>query len=242
MSVLKRDLDAKARSERFRIAFRLPANEKLDGDEECTLWTPYNKQHVKDLVTLIIPLRDVTVVEKVDNSVSGNLINRAILVTIKNKTNFTFSQFNDRNLILEKVSDFLSKQQILPSNKSISEDAKTAQEKSVEMEFQPALLSLFSHTDGVELSPKKEAQEAAKMNLWDLHLAEFGRGMCMYRTHNTQELVLKGIPDNLRGEMWMVFSGALNEMATHPNYYADIVKQSAGHSSIATDEIERDLH
>ncbi|GFS17024.1 TBC1 domain family member 9, partial [Elysia marginata] len=68
------------------------------------------------------------------------------------------------------------------------------------------------------------------------------QGMCMYRTHNTQELVLKGIPDNLRGEMWMVFSGALNEMATHPNYYADIVKQSAGHSSIATDEIERDLH
>ncbi|RUS90405.1 hypothetical protein EGW08_001810 [Elysia chlorotica] len=234
MSVLKRDLDAKARSERFRIAFRLPAVEKLDGDEECKLWTPYNKQHVwgrlylspgymcfasrvKDLVTLIIPLREVTVVEKVDNSASGNLINRAIVVTIKNKTNFTFSEFSDRNLILEKVSDFLSKQQ-------------------------PALLSLFSHTEGVELSPKKEAQEAAKLSVWELHLAEYGRGMCMYRTHNTQELVLKGIPDSLRGEMWMVFSGALNEMATHPNYYAEIVRQSAGHASIATDEIERDLH
>lgn len=259
MSVLKRDLDAKARSERFRIAFRLPATEKLDGDEECTLWTPYNKQHVwgrlylspgymcfasrvKDLVTLIIPLREVTVVEKVDNSVSGNLINKAILVTIKNKTNFTFSQFHDRNLILEKVSDFLSKQQVLPSNKSISEDFNSSQEPIVEYEFQPALLSLFSHTDGVEISPKKEAQEAAKKNLWELHIAEYGRGMCMYRTHNTQELVLKGIPDNLRGEMWMIFSGALNEMATHPNYYADIVRQSAGHSSIATDEIERDLH
>ena len=39
------------------------------------------------------------------------------------------------------------------------------------------------------------------------------RGMCMYRTHNTQELVLKGIPDSLRGEMWMVFSGAFNEVS-----------------------------
>ncbi|GFO20932.1 TBC1 domain family member 9 [Plakobranchus ocellatus] len=259
ISLLKRDLDAKARSERFRIAFRLPATEKLDGDEECTLWTPYNKQHVwgriylspeymcfasrvKDLVTLIIPLRDVTVVEKVDNSASGNLINRAILVTIKNKTNFTFSQFQDRNLILEKLSDFLCRQQVLPSV-SISEDSKASQESAAsELEFQPALLSLFSHSEGQELSPQKEAQEAAKKNLWELHLAEYGRGMCMYRTHNTQDLVLKGIPDSLRGEMWMVFSGALNEMATHPNYYAEIVKQSLGHSSIATDEIERDLH
>ncbi|CAG5132488.1 unnamed protein product [Candidula unifasciata] len=257
MSVLKRDLDAKARSERFRLAFRLPVTEKLDGDEECTLWTPYNKQHVwgrlylsnnyicftsrvKDLVTLIIPLRDVSLVERIDNSVSGNLINKAILVTTKNKTNFTFSEFQDRNFILERISDFLSRQPTM-QRPSVSED-KNAENDAVELNFQPALMSIFSTSEHSELSPKDEAKEAAKEHLWDLHFAEFGRGMCMYRTHDTLQLVLKGIPDQYRGEMWMVFSGAVNEMATHPNYYADIVKQSKGHSSIATDEIERDLH
>lgn len=35
----------------------------------------------------------------------------------------------------------------------------------------------------------------------------------MYRTHKTRELILKGIPDNLRGEIWMTFSGAINEVS-----------------------------
>ncbi|KAK6973003.1 TBC1 domain family member 9B [Biomphalaria glabrata] len=257
MSLLKRDLDAKARSERFRLAFRLPVTEKLDGDEECTLWTPFNKQHVwgrlylsnnymcfasrvKDLVTMIIPMRDITVAERVDNSVSGNLINKAIFITTKNKINFTFSEFHDRNLILEKISDFLSKQPIVNRTTSVSEEKNSDQDQ--DLEFQPALMGLFSIKEAEEMLPKDEAKEAAKEHLWDLHFAEFGRGMCMYRTHDTHQLVLKGIPDRYRGEMWMVFSGAVNELATHPNYYAEIVKQSKGHSSIATEEIERDLH
>lgn len=64
----------------------------------------------------------------------------------------------------------------------------------------------------------------------------------MYRTHKTHELMLKGLPEKYRGEMWMLFSGALNEMATNPGYYADLVQQSSGKYTMATEEIERDLH
>lgn len=46
MLILKRDLDSRALSENYKITFRLPMNEKLDGSMPCTLWTPYNKQHV----------------------------------------------------------------------------------------------------------------------------------------------------------------------------------------------------
>ena len=33
-------------NDHFRLAFNLPAAEKLDGDTDCVMFTPYNKQHV----------------------------------------------------------------------------------------------------------------------------------------------------------------------------------------------------
>lgn len=37
-------------------------------------------------------------------------------------------------------------------------------------------------------------------------------------------------------------AGAVNDMATHPGYYSELVEQSLGTSTLATEEIERDLH
>lgn len=88
----------------------------------------------------------------------------------------------------------------------------------------------------------KGAKEKMKEESWNIHFFEYGRGMCMYRTAKTRELVLKGIPESLRGELWLLFSGAWNEMVTHPGYYAELVEKSLGKYSLATEEIERDLH
>lgn len=71
-----RDLDARAKNERYRSMFRLTQDERLDGHTDCTLWTPFAKMHVvgqlfisnnyicfnsreEDLCQLIIPLREV---------------------------------------------------------------------------------------------------------------------------------------------------------------------------------------
>lgn len=40
----------------------------------------------------------------------------------------------------------------------------------------------------------------------------------------------------------LMFTGAINEMATHPGYYEDLVEKSMGKYNLATEEIERDLH
>lgn len=42
--------------------------------------------------------------------------------------------------------------------------------------------------------------------------------------------------------LFFFFIGAVNEMATHPGYYEDLVEKSMGKYNLATEEIERDLH
>ena len=259
MSSIKRDLDARARSDAFRSLFRLPLSAKLDGDVDCMLMTPYNKHYVwgrlylssgyicygsrvQDLVTLVLPVREIQLVEKMDNTTGNELGNNALLITTKGKTNYIVSQLPQREMILEKISDFLSCQNIplSPTMQSLKSKGSTSEigKEDANIQFQPALVSLFNRRDSDELS----AKETVKEHLWNVHFAEFGRGVCMYRTHKTQDLVLKGLPEKYRGEIWMLFSGAINEMATHPGYYTDLVEKSSGKYSLATDEIERDLH
>uniref|UniRef100_A0A8B9L384 TBC1 domain family member 9 n=1 Tax=Astyanax mexicanus TaxID=7994 RepID=A0A8B9L384_ASTMX len=104
-----------------------------------------------------------------------------------------------------------------------------------------ALMTMYRRRSPEEFNPKL-AKEFLKEQAWKNHFTEYGQGVCMYRTDKTKELVLKGIPENMRGELWLLFSGAINEMATHPGYYEDLVEKSMGKYNLATEEIERDLH
>ncbi|XP_041466902.1 TBC1 domain family member 9B-like [Lytechinus variegatus] len=312
VSSLKRDLDARARSEAYRRVFRLPVAEKLDGNIPCTLWAPYSKSHVggtmylsrnyicfasriKNLVQVVIPMRDVTVVEKVENS---SLINQGLHISTRAKMTFLFAQLTDRDFLVQHISDFLAKttENARPTGDSISiassnegsitrstadpmqsllsssfgsnesdpssnyssmmyystvltdlndydnnaspETSSESPNHSVAFQLQPALVKLFNRRGSDEIS----ARETVKEHLWNMHFKEYGRGVCMYRTVETQHLIIKGLPDSLRGEMWMLYSGAINEMATQPGYYQSLVEQSLGRETIATDEIERDLH
>uniref|UniRef100_A0A8C2X1R9 TBC1 domain family member 9B n=1 Tax=Cyclopterus lumpus TaxID=8103 RepID=A0A8C2X1R9_CYCLU len=192
---------------RYRMAFRLTQDERLDGHTDCTLWTPFAKMHVvgqlfisnnyicfnsreEDLCQLIIPLREV-------NMLFVDDLSRCLSSIIN----------------LYRISDFLQR----------TPDSSWGDTSP---------LSLIGH------SMKEKMKEEA----WNIHFSEFGRGVCMYRTSRTRDLVLNGIPERLRGELWLLFSGAQNEMATHPGYYGDLVEQAMGLCSLATEEIERDLH
>ena len=44
-SFVKRDLDARKKTEAYVSQFSLPLEEKLDGKVECFLFTPYNKKY-----------------------------------------------------------------------------------------------------------------------------------------------------------------------------------------------------
>ena len=57
------------------------------------------------------------------------------------------------------------------------------------------------------LHPPFQAKEFLKEQAWKIHFAEYGQGICMYRTEKTRELVLKGVPESMRGELWLLLSG-----------------------------------
>uniref|UniRef100_A0AAR2JX34 TBC1 domain family member 9 n=1 Tax=Pygocentrus nattereri TaxID=42514 RepID=A0AAR2JX34_PYGNA len=282
VSALKRDLDARAKNERYRALFRLTQDERLDGHTDCTLWTPFAKMHVvgqmfvsnnyicfasreEDLCQLIIPLREVSIVEKADSS---SVLPSPLSISTKNKMTFLFANLKDRDFLVQRISDFLQRtpdrlcgltgQSVSHSNTKGSPSTPTSlpptppvlgtgelplvQHYSSSLPTaKQGLLSIYQKDQTEDLGPKA-TKEKMKEESWNIHFFEFGRGVCMYRTSKTRDLVLKGIPESLRGELWLLFSGAQNEMATHPSYYAELVEQAMGRCTLATEEIERDLH
>lgn len=293
--ILKRELDARALSETYRRIFRLPSKEKLDGFIACSLFTPYNKQSVwgklylfdnyicfaskataSNVVTVIVPFREVTYIEKINNSNSG--LTNPILISTNSKANFVFSSIDDRDLLIKKISDLLARTgeykshnrrkdsdlRLIDSNirnssvlsggdntsdeqidydskpePSISEVAIGDEDEPIEpWTLQPALNTIFP----LPTNPELAARESVKEDLWKLHFLDHGTGISTYRTTKARELVLMGIPESLRGELWMLYSGAINELETHPGFYDKLCEGSIGLHSIASEEIERDLH
>ncbi|PFX30248.1 TBC1 domain family member 9 [Stylophora pistillata] len=258
---LKRDLDARAQSEFYRNLFRLPVEEKLDGHCECTLWSPHEKAHewgtlycspnylcfsskVRQLLSVVIPMREIALVEKVETSA---IIPNAVHITTKSKANFLFASLQDRDYLTRLISDFLAKTPeskymnlvLLFEKRSIDKgDWDLKGTVNTKATFQPPLTTVFSNTPADHVN----AKETIKEHLWRLHFSDYGRGVCMYRTVKTQDLILKGVPDSLRAEVWLIFSGAINQIQTHPGYYATLVDECEGKITLATEEIERDLH
>uniref|UniRef100_A0A4W4F444 Rab-GAP TBC domain-containing protein n=1 Tax=Electrophorus electricus TaxID=8005 RepID=A0A4W4F444_ELEEL len=265
VSALKRDLDARAKNERYRALFRLTQDERLDGHTDCTLWTPFAKMHVvgqmfvsnnyicfasreEDLCQLIIPLREVSIVEKADSS---SVLPSPLSISTKNKMTFLFANLKDRDFLVQRISDFLqrtpdspSTPPALPPTPPVLGMGELPQGRHYSSSLPTAknsLLHIYQKDLPEDLGPKA-TKEKMKEESWNIHFFEFGRGVCMYRTSKTRDLVLKGIPESLRGELWLLFSGAQNEMAAYPGYYAELVEQAMGRCTLATEEIERDLH
>ncbi|XP_026910684.1 TBC1 domain family member 8B isoform X3 [Prionailurus viverrinus] len=216
LQITKRGLENRAHSEQFSAFFRLPKEEALKEVHECCLWIPFShfNTHGKmcisenyicfasqdgSLCSIIIPLREVLAIDKTNDST------KTVIISIKGKTAFRFSEVKDFEQLVAKFR------------------------------LKCRAASAPYHDISTELKEKMKEQS------WNILFTECGRGVSMFRTKKTRDLVVRGIPETLRGELWMLFSGAVNEMAANPGYYAEVVEQSLGTCNLATEEIERDL-
>uniref|UniRef100_A0A3Q0RZQ5 TBC1 domain family member 8B n=1 Tax=Amphilophus citrinellus TaxID=61819 RepID=A0A3Q0RZQ5_AMPCI len=253
LQITKRGLEAHAKSEQFRTFFRLPKEENLLEVHESFLWVPFSHFNTLGKICLsenylcfasqdgsqchvIIPMREVVNVEKPDSS------SRALTVCVRGKRALRFSEVRDyqrlANTIRSRCGISAS-----PQHSASSEDVTlmVGQKGSSKAVSTEALMTVFHPQDVENLDPKM-LKEKMKEQSWNIHFSEYGRGTSMFFTRKTRDLIVRGVPEALRGELWMLFSGAVNDMATHPGYYTELVEQSLGTSTLATDEIERDLH
>lgn len=265
LQITKRGLEYRAHSEQFKAFFRLPKEESLKEVHECFLWVPFShfSAHGKmcisenyicfasqdgNLCSVIIPLREILAVDKSDDS------NGSVIISIKGKTAFRFNEVKDFEQLVAKLrlkcrtastQDDVSTEIAISSDSTglsdhFEEQPLTCQKECSKAVNTEALMTVF-HPQNLENLDSKMLKEKMKEQSWNILFSECGRGVSMFRTKKTRDLVVRGIPETLRGELWMLFSGAVNDMATNPGYYAEVVERSLGTCNLATEEIERDL-
>lgn len=62
---------------------------------------------VRALVSLVIPLREVALVERADSPGCTPDLAAALCVSLKRRQSFLFAQVADRDFVLERISEFL---------------------------------------------------------------------------------------------------------------------------------------
>ncbi|EDW18570.1 TBC1 domain family member 9 isoform X1 [Drosophila mojavensis] len=243
--VLLRDLTARQKSEEFRVYFRLPQTEIIDGKIKADIWTPYSKRFnagyiylspnffcfrsdVKDLVSVVIPMKTIKSVEKKDDG-HQRYDNQIVIFTSENVP-FMFAKITDREVLISKITDLLSRIHIPISRERAKYDISWSK--------QTALLNTFKTQFSADIQKKQEQ----KLARWEDHFRDFGRGIAMYRTTDVINLIVEGIPDKLRQEIWLIFSGAIHDKEMNPGLYEDLVEKAACiKDCFAHDEIDRDL-
>uniref|UniRef100_A0A669CJN9 TBC1 domain family member 8B n=1 Tax=Oreochromis niloticus TaxID=8128 RepID=A0A669CJN9_ORENI len=261
--ITKRILEEQAIREYVLALFRLPRSENLHEVASCSVWTPHARCHTAGTLyttdsylcfssreegnlVLLIPLSEVLSIEKAD---STSALPNPVIVSIRTKKAFQLIELNDRDELVENMN---SRLRALQWKRSMFRSRKEGKRSVVSGMFNwvgPLERNNIHQLNVVSQNQDQEicvclcqSTDQVKERLWEDHFSEFGRGVHMFRTEKIQKLVAMGIPESLRGELWMIFSDASSDLGSHEGYYASLVQKSMGHNNLATEEIERDLH
>ncbi|KAG7274138.1 hypothetical protein CRUP_011473 [Coryphaenoides rupestris] len=255
-------LETHARSEQFRTFFRLPREENLLEVHESFLWVPFNHYNTLGKICVsenylcfasqdgtqchvIIPIREVVSVEKPD---SGS---RALTVVRAREAGAPLLRGPPLRAPRQNHPESLRHHQQSPAlgfhrGKTIKGECQTLinhfednPEDVTLMVGQRDSSRAVSHRGPHDRLPPpgrgeprpqdgNTLKEKMKEQSWNIHFTEYGRGTSMFFTKKTRDLIVRGVPEALEGAVDALLS---------------LVDRSRlGTSTLATDEIERDLH
>lgn len=209
--------------------------------------------------TLIIPLTEILSIEKAD---STSALPNPVIISVRCKRAFQLVDLQRRDELVENLRERLRdlhwKQAVIHGHEqrkksTISstpyymfcyDTVQSDEEDTIisDKALRHMVLAETFHPSQSDSPDETHNSERVKERLWEDHFAEFGRGVHMFHTDKIHKLVALGIPESLRGELWLNFSDACSSLAAHQNYYTDLLEKCRGQSNIATEEIERDLH
>ncbi|KAJ8296851.1 putative GTPase-activating protein [Rhodotorula toruloides] len=133
-----------------------------------------------------------------------------------------------------KVAELISFDE---KGKGKEDDEPWTTESGIDGRFHAGLGMIFKYPG----DPRK-LREKSKMKLWRQYLQDYGRNLTLIRYPSFTRLVLVGLPNRLRGEMWELTCGSMFMRLQNPGMYEQILKDNEGRRSASTDDIEKDLH
>ncbi|PRP83683.1 hypothetical protein PROFUN_03838 [Planoprotostelium fungivorum] len=92
-----------------------------------------------------------------------------------------------------------------------------------------------------EFAPMYVEKEERKSEDWRKYCAKYGNGLSMTKTDKLKLMIRQGIPNNIRGRMWMIFSGAFALLLSKGAGYFQSLYDRRDECQVK-DEIEKDLH
>ncbi|EPQ03053.1 TBC1 domain family member 8, partial [Myotis brandtii] len=241
--ITKRDLEARAQSELFRAVFRLPRRERLHTFQDWALWKVEPPRTCPCLTRSLWAGSSAVALSVRPSGTFLDVLNTAS----PSAQVLSIEKMEDTSLLPSPVivSTPLPLQSTSACNDHTFGDLEMVSSQSSEESGEEAPGAVLPMVGAGPLAGAPGAgtsREEVKISLWKDHFVEYGRTVCMFRTEKIRKLVAMGLPECLRGRLWLLFSDAITDLASNPGYYGRLVEESLGNCCLATEEIERDLH
>lgn len=88
----------------------------------------------------------------------------------------------------------------------------------------------------------RKLKDKSKLRLWYDYFNRYGRNLTLSRQKMFYKLLRVGLPNRLRGEIWELTSGAIYLRFQELSYYQKLLDDNKDKSSLAIEEIEKDLN
>lgn len=102
-------------------------------------------------------------------------------------------------------------------------------------------LSGLGRVFGYPGDPKK-LRDKSKLRLWYEYILAHGRNVSIIKQPGFFKLIRVGLPNRLRGEIWELTSGSAFRRMQNQRLYVSLLDEYKGRTSLAIEEIEKDLN